>query len=424
MDVKKRINKLIRIVGSVLLLCIGVTGNSNFSTQGELSAQAGAKALQYTLSYDVNGVVSQRPQPEQVEAGQRATEPDTPRSSEHVFLAWNTKKDGSGESWDFLVNVMPERNVVLYAQWRDETIEVKTVVFDLNGGQGVAPEEIVVPVSGLISEPSRPIRPGFDFWGWNVTVEGREANWDFNFDRVGNEDITLYAQWRVAEYVLSYSSNGISSSVPNMEWLRFLEKATEPVEPTNENYTFIGWNTTMDGQGKQWNFAVDTMPENDVLLYAQWRVNTYIVTYDLNGIDASGPAARSVEFNSKWDRPEDPIKTGQRFLGWNTQKFGDGKTWNFVNDVMPGTNMILYAQWEQIVYDLSYDLNGGEGVGPITQKWGENTLIAAPVAPRRSGYTFIAWNTAQDGSGSSWNFATNVMPAQNLILYAQWEQIV
>ncbi|MGL5043262.1 MAG: InlB B-repeat-containing protein, partial [Culicoidibacterales bacterium] len=116
--------------------------------------------------------------------------------------------------------------------------------------------------------------------------------------------------------------------------------------------------------------------------------------------------------------------SGYTFIAWNTAQDGSGSSWNFATNVMPAQNLILYAQWEQIVYDLSYDLNGGEGEEPpSTQKLAVNIKVLEPKAPKTNGHDFISWNTVKDGSGKTWNFTTDVMPPQNLTLYAQWTKL-
>ncbi|WP_317946646.1 InlB B-repeat-containing protein, partial [Carnobacterium maltaromaticum] len=56
----------------------------------------------------------------------------------------------------------------------------------------------------------------------------------------------------------------------------------------------------------------------------------------------------------------------------------------------------------------------------------QNVAVGAPVmeptpTPIRSGYTFTGWNSSITGSGIVWDFSTNVMPDNDLSLYAQWQ---
>lgn len=72
-------------------------------------------------------------------------------------------------------------------------------------------------------------------------------------------------------------------------------------------------------------------------------------------------------------------------------------------------------------YNLKFDLNGGTDTMPTTQILFEGERGNAPAEPKREGFVFKSWNTLKDGSGTTWNFTTNKMPASDVILYAQWE---
>ncbi|NLZ92161.1 MAG: hypothetical protein GX918_09600 [Clostridiales bacterium] len=81
----------------------------------------------------------------------------------------------------------------------------------------------------------------------------------------------------------------------------------------------------------------------------------------------------------------------------------------------------------EVVYSLTYDANGGTGTAPAkeyldaaetftTAPW--NTFTPPP------GKQFKEWNTAADGTGTAYSANTTVaMPANNLTLYAIWEDI-
>jgi uncharacterized repeat protein (TIGR02543 family) len=43
--------------------------------------------------------------------------------------------------------------------------------------------------------------------------------------------------------------------------------------PTREGYTFMGWNTRIDGLGKMYTSA-DPFPTEDTILYSQWKYGT------------------------------------------------------------------------------------------------------------------------------------------------------
>ena len=78
---------------------------------------------------------------------------------------------------------------------------------------------------------------------------------------------------------------------------------------------------------------------------------------------------------------------------------------------MPAENMTVTAQWEINRYTITFDTAGGSEIAPITQEYG--TVITAPEAPTREGYTFIGWDRE----------IPTTMPAENITLKARWKDI-
>ena len=105
-------------------------------------------------------------------------------------------------------------------------------------------------------------------------------------------------------------------------------------------------------------------------------------------------------------RPDAPTTTpGYTFGGWNK---ADGTAWDYASDKVTD-NITLYAKWAANTYTITFDAAGGSEIAPITQDYG--TVITAPEAPEREGYTFIGWDKA----------IPETMPAENMTVAAQWE---
>ncbi|AMP20225.1 hypothetical protein AZF37_02690 [endosymbiont 'TC1' of Trimyema compressum] len=75
-------------------------------------------------------------------------------------------------------------------------ITAHTLTFNLNGGNGIAPENQVVKIGDLAKVLDNPIREGYIFSGWNTAPDGSGLVWDFDTTTMPNSDITLYAQWQ------------------------------------------------------------------------------------------------------------------------------------------------------------------------------------------------------------------------------------
>ena len=82
---------------------------------------------------------------------------------------------------------------------------------------------------------------------------------------------------------------------------------------------------------------------------------------------------------------------------------------------MAAQNATLYAKWTINQYTISFDSNDGSSVIAITQDY--NTIVTAPSAPTRTGYSFAGWYS-DAGLTSAYTFTS--MPAEDTTLYAKW----
>jgi uncharacterized repeat protein (TIGR02543 family) len=180
------------------------------------------------------------------------------------------------------------------------------------------------------------------------------------------------------------------------------------------------------------------MPYADTILYAQWynpAGTDYHVIYDGNG--STGGAVPGTANYKLYQGVSITGNTGlltkvigsttYNFNGWNTAANGLGTAYPVTSNgfTMPAQTVTLYAQWvdPSVNYTLTYDGNGNTGgtVPPtISYPSGAsvNTVLNAPVD--RTGYTFLGWNTAADGSGTIYSTGNSIVMDSNKSLYAQW----
>ena len=123
------------------------------------------------------------------------------------------------------------------------------------------------------------------------------------------------------------------------------------------------------------------------------------------------------------------VKTGYTFNGWNTAAGGTGTSYAAGATFTISADTTLYAQWTPTTYTVTYSGNGNtggtapvDGSSPYTSSATVTVLGAGSLV--RTGYTFNDWNTAFDGTGTSYApTATFTMGSANVILYAQWTLI-
>ncbi|MFJ7839830.1 InlB B-repeat-containing protein [Lysinibacillus sphaericus] len=158
----------------------------------------------------------------------------------------------------------------------------------------------------------------------------------------------------------------------------------------------------------------------------------YTVTYNANGATSGTVPQDSTQYEENkivtvQGNSGNLVKDGYLFAGWNTQSDGQGEPYFADETFQIGTmDVILYAQWIENHYTVTYDANGATS-GTVPQDsalYEENEMVTVQGNSGnlvRDGYLFAGWNTQADGQGKPY-FAdeTFQMGTTDVILYAQW----
>jgi len=139
------------------------------------------------------------------------------------------------------------------------------------------PDDVTAPATDVIkagteytAKEQDASTQGYRFDGWYTNKDCTQVYQD---DSVLNSDTTLYGKWEKLYNVL-YDSNGGSGTMADNS-SPYVYGASVTVmenEFTHENYNFTGWNTASDGGGKNYSAGDNFVIENNVTLYAQWKI--------------------------------------------------------------------------------------------------------------------------------------------------------
>lgn len=155
-----------------------------------------------------------------------------------------------------------------------------------------------------------------------------------------------------------------------------------PTAPEKEGYTFVGW--YYDEEYTQ-PYIDGTPIFEDTTLYAKYEINTYTVTYILNG---NTYRTDTVTWNS-YAQNYEISQTGYTFSGWHT----DAECKNPYNFNIPvKSHLTLYGRNIINKYTVTFDANGGivkSGNAVQIVEYGKSAV--APVV-EREGYTFKGWD--------------------------------
>ena len=217
---------------------------------------------------------------------------------------------------------------------------------------------------------------------------------------------------RFPTYTVSFNTNG-GTALDSL----IIEEGSSISAPITEKagYNLDGW--TVDGKFVSFPYTVTENVEFD----AVFSPIVYDITYELGGgVNAEGNLD-SYTIKTNTITLGSPTRDYYDFCGWyNNAEF----TGEAITQIAHGSigDINLYAKWTPTVYEIKYNLNGGENDegNPVSYTIESDTVIFKN--PTRTGYTFKGWFTDEEctegitkiSHGSHGHFE----------IYAKWEIVV
>ena len=238
---------------------------------------------------------------------------------------------------------------------------------------------------------------------------------------------------------ITYDGNGNTGGTVPVDTAEYKADSTSTIivlgntgDLTKIGFTFAGWNTKADGTGIDRAVGTSfTLDPVSITLYAKWTALPLLVLYDSNGSSSGSIPVDSNIYTTGGlvivaGNTGVLSKTGFNFVGWNTLADGSGIDRAASSSfTMGSTNVTLYAKWAP-PHKVIYDGNGKTGGSvPIdTIHYLENatvTILSNTGSLSKTGFSFIGWNTKQDGSGIDRTPGTTfIIGPEDIILYAKW----
>lgn len=239
-----------------------------------------------TVTFDLNWGSEDKPndcKDQIIQAGNMATRPQNPVRSGYVFAGWTR----GSEPYNF--STLLTADVTLTAQWISNAQYELTYAPGTDGtGDPVidAMKYAAGAKAKLCELPAAwaPKEEGNVFLCWNTRENGKGTDYypgaDFSMPE---ENVTLYAKWvPVRKTTLVYDYNGgtldgkgksdlVKIEVPNAQY------EVEDFIPVRDGYEFLGWCIVKEAaEGMVLlkagdKIQVDTLQEENNVLYAQWR---------------------------------------------------------------------------------------------------------------------------------------------------------
>lgn len=335
-----------------------------------------------------------------------------------VFKEWNTKADGTGDSFSDeqkvinLIDIYKDEDpditsMKLYAQWVDAK-EYYTVKYNKNASDATGTMEDQIYEIGVPNNLTKNQfkRKGYRFVGWATSSTGtskyEDGAWIAKDLTSAGGTITLYAKWEADEYTIVYDGNGATSgSTASQLAKRDEEKTIKSNGYIKEGNSFICWNTQKDGSGT--NYSPGQKVKNltkekngTVTLYAQWHQFSYTVKFFGSG--ASGyMEPQTFKFGEEKALSLNKFVNGNKqFKGWSTTengsvKYVDGqKVKNLTSE--DGGVVNLYAVFEEKLYTVKFNANGGKGTMANQTFEKDEAKKLTKSSFKKAGYSFAGWS--------------------------------
>ena len=133
----------------------------------------------------------------------------------YTFQTWNTKADGTGDTYRPGDSITLTGDITLYAQWKADKAALhydanaNTATGDTPDSEGVTDGTITVSKNGYANV-------GYTFTGWNTMPDGTGSTIQpGDAVKLPAGGMTVYAQWETVEYPLVYDLNGGTGKAPN-----------------------------------------------------------------------------------------------------------------------------------------------------------------------------------------------------------------
>lgn len=216
-----------------------------------------------------------------------------------------------------------------------------TVHFETNGGSSI--EDMIVLEGKIPTLPDNPTREGYYFYGWYADAA---LNTVWNSDQAISAATTIYANWQIITYNISYILNGGTQDNRNPEEYT-IENSALTIYPANrDSYVFTGWFSDQ-------NFTSDSKMEfipsgttGNITLYAQWTP-THQLTYYSNNGSGDGIMRTMGEGIPEALKPNNFTFHGYTFVGWAESPSATDP--DYVDEelyTMGTSDAALYAVWK------------------------------------------------------------------------------
>lgn len=308
----------------------------------------------------------------------------------YTFAGWNTKADGSGQSYKdkaYVTNLAISGVTTLYAQWKPLTDTRYTVYYAYEGIPGQQNTGwFETQRRGTTDTMVKPDLSMFAKTGF-ITPETEELK----IKPDGSSE--AFYTFKRQQYTITVNDNDKKIKKWNAPKTAYYEEKVDVSFETNAGYQAAGITTdSIALENATQTTAHFTMPASDITLTAKADPLKYTVSYEMNHGTNSGNAVTEYTYGDTIALPDASTMSlpGFVFDGWYTKESFDGEP---VTHILPDTigNKTFWAKWVSGNYKVTLDAQGGTIKDGNVTEYTYYTGAKLPTNVVKDGYSFLGW---------------------------------
>ena len=402
--------------GNVTAIGIG-TAVITATTLNGMTAQCAieVKLPQFRINYVLNGGKNNQDNPEQYcETDEIVLQ--APTRNGYIFDGWYLDAEFTQEATG--IDAGQTGDKTFYAKWTGKTYKI---VFNGNTANSGKMSKITYTMGKSTALPANTFtKKEYVFNGWNTRADGKGTGFKNKgtldaFDAANGSTITLYAQWKIIQYTITYKLNGGTNNKLNPASYNFKSANISLAKPYRKGYVFQGWFT--DARLTKAFTGIKKGSTGNRTVYAKWKIVKYTIQYVLNKGTAPKGNPTSYYVTTATLKLKNPTRKGYTFLGWYKEATYKTK----VVSIPKGSagNLKLYAKWTPTKYTIKYNLNGGTNNKSNPAFYTITTAKITLAKPTKKGYTFVGWYS--DSKFKNIITVVNKGSVGNKTLFAKWK---
>lgn len=255
-----------------------------------------------------------------------------------------TKKGYTFSGWSEIPATMPAHDVTVTGTFAINSYKLTYIV------DGEVYKSYDIEYGATITPEAEPTKEGYTFSGWSEIPATMPAY-----------DVTITGSFTKGAYKLTYMLDGVVYKTISYD---YGDAITPEPAPTKDGYTFSGWSE-----------IPETMPAHDVTVTGSFSINSYKLTYM---VDGEIYKSYDIEYGAAIIPESEPTKAGYTFSGWSE-----------IPETMPAHDVTVTGSFSKGQYKLIYMVDG-QTYKTISYDYGD--AITPEPTPVREGYTFSGWS--------------------------------